>query len=225
MKDQVFNYENPVVFKESITPKVDSIEPAQGSSMGGTVVTISGEGFDAKDTLVEIDGVKCEVSSATEKELVCTTGKKSSKDETGLVVRSLKNGFAGHARNVKFTYLDDWSNALTWEKIGSIPMDNTDLIIAKGINLVVDVEAIPRFNDVIVYGSLIFKNTKDVSQQHLHCNKIILIGGNLFIGSEKEPLTSNLVLTIDSVNYKGEYSYDNGIISSKNGQVQIYGND
>ena len=104
-------------------------------------------------------------------------------------------------------------------------MDNTNLKIVKGINLVVDIEDIPRFNDIIVYGSLIFKNTEGVNEQHLHCNKITLIGGKLLIGEQKTPLTSNLVLTIDSVDYNGMYSYDNGVILSKNGQVQIYGNE
>lgn len=47
MEDQVFKYDNPVVYKDSITPKVESIAPTQGSSMGGTVVKIVGEGFDA----------------------------------------------------------------------------------------------------------------------------------------------------------------------------------
>jgi len=137
----------------------------------------------------------------------------------------MKKGIAGHKSKLEFTYLDEWSSALTWEKIGTIPMDNTDLKIAKGINLVVDVEDIPRFNDIIVYGSLIFQNTSGVNNQHLHCNKITLIGGKLLIGSEKTPLNSNLVLTIDSVDYSGMYSYDNGVILSKNGLVQIYGNE
>ena len=151
--------------------------------------------------------------------------KKTNSEETGVEVRSLNKGIAGQKSLLKFTYLDEWSSALTWEKIGTIPLDNTNLNIAKGINLVVDVENIPRFNDVIVYGSLIFKNTTGVKDQHLHCNKITLIGGKLLIGSEQSPLTSNLVITVDSVDYNGMYSYDNGVILSKNGQVQIYGNE
>jgi len=81
-----------------------------------------------------------------------------------LEVRSIKNGIAGHKSKLSFTYLDEWSSALTWQKIGIIPMDNTNLKIVKGINLVVDIEDIPRFNDIIVYGSLIFKNTEGVNE-------------------------------------------------------------
>ena len=56
---------------------IDEVSPQVGSVDGGTVVTITGTGFDVDPTLVEVDvdGIPCEVLSVSLTQIVCQTGK------------------------------------------------------------------------------------------------------------------------------------------------------
>ncbi len=58
------------------TPLVTSVTPAFGSSLGGTVVTITGSGFAVAgtDPVVVINSVPCAVTSASATSVTCVTG-------------------------------------------------------------------------------------------------------------------------------------------------------
>ena len=72
-----------------------SIDPATGSTMGGTEVTISGGVFHTGDNAVNtvtIGGVDCEVRSATSSQIVCITGSNSGTEALAAAVAVTSNG-------------------------------------------------------------------------------------------------------------------------------------
>lgn len=67
-----------VSYKNSITPKVQSLYPEYGTSLGGKNLTIAGEGFgdDGSKAKVLIDMVECQIQAISDREIVCITGKR-----------------------------------------------------------------------------------------------------------------------------------------------------
>ena len=53
---------------------ITSVTPNTGSNHGGTIVTITGNGFSSNQTTVSIGGVSCVVTTSTLSQVVCTTG-------------------------------------------------------------------------------------------------------------------------------------------------------
>lgn len=60
-----------------VTPKIESISAASGSTSGGQTLTLTGNGFDGTTVSVTADGVDCEVMTKSETELTCLTGANS----------------------------------------------------------------------------------------------------------------------------------------------------
>ncbi|KAL3886654.1 hypothetical protein ACJMK2_026634, partial [Sinanodonta woodiana] len=52
---------------------LSSISPSQGSIHGGTVLTISGNGFVVNNTVVQLDGTMCTIKSVTLTQIICVT--------------------------------------------------------------------------------------------------------------------------------------------------------
>ncbi|KAL3886657.1 hypothetical protein ACJMK2_026637 [Sinanodonta woodiana] len=52
---------------------ISSITPSQGSIYGGTVLTISGNGFVVNNTVVQLDGTMCTIKSVTLTQIICVT--------------------------------------------------------------------------------------------------------------------------------------------------------
>ncbi|KAK3587658.1 hypothetical protein CHS0354_042441 [Potamilus streckersoni] len=52
---------------------MSSITPSQGSIYGGTVLTISGNGFVVNDTVVRLDGTMCTIKSVALTQIICVT--------------------------------------------------------------------------------------------------------------------------------------------------------
>lgn len=80
VKFSSYNYQiqfnQSVQFSEGSTPKISSFIPKIGTTLGGTNLTINGSNFggDLASIEVEIDGVKCTVSSVNSSAIVCVTG-------------------------------------------------------------------------------------------------------------------------------------------------------
>ena len=61
---------------------VTAISPSEGSTEGGTSVTVDGSGFKPTDNTVTIGDVICSVDSVTTSQIVCTTGPRTSGEVT-----------------------------------------------------------------------------------------------------------------------------------------------
>ncbi|XP_026145815.1 PKHD1 like 1, tandem duplicate 1 isoform X2 [Carassius auratus] len=61
-------------WSESKTPKVTGISPTQGSSSLGTVLTITGSGFDGGNVTVKTGDVECSVLQVTNTSITCQVG-------------------------------------------------------------------------------------------------------------------------------------------------------
>ena len=89
----------------SSDPKVSSIDPDEGSELGGTNVTIKGNNF-VELLEVLIGGVACEpINIVSEKELTCVTGANLAVITDAIVDIEIRNinGDNGKLRNA-FTY-------------------------------------------------------------------------------------------------------------------------
>jgi hypothetical protein len=67
---------NSVVYKSTLSTKLDSISPRYGTVVGGTSVTFTGTQFSANkaDYVILIDNIACTVSAASTTSVTCTTG-------------------------------------------------------------------------------------------------------------------------------------------------------
>jgi hypothetical protein len=68
-------------------PSILSINPLSGSIYGGTRLIITGNGFDTKSTIVQIDNVNCTIINATINQLMCLTGAHSSANNLNFKIR------------------------------------------------------------------------------------------------------------------------------------------
>lgn len=103
-------------FAVSHTPTVTAVTPAYGSAAGGTPVTIQGTNLpeSMEDALVEIDGITCEVTSASAEALECITGERPVVPEVqSFRVASSSSGNAT-IMGEGFKYKDLWSSRVTW---------------------------------------------------------------------------------------------------------------
>lgn len=103
-------------FDADSTPAVVAVTPSYGSAAGGTTVVIEGSGLPTSvaDAVVEVDGVACEVTSATAEALECITGERPGVPEARQFrVASRSQGDASVA-GPGFVYKDLWSSRITW---------------------------------------------------------------------------------------------------------------
>lgn len=104
-----------VTYSDANTPLVTAINPNSGTAAGGTEVTITGSGFSAtvEENEISFDGVPCEISSASETEIVCTSGARASfvPPETIVTVNGSRSVVPSEQN---FVYIDAWSSQNTW---------------------------------------------------------------------------------------------------------------
>ncbi|KAI4871505.1 hypothetical protein NFI96_027165, partial [Prochilodus magdalenae] len=81
-------------WSEAKTPTVTGISPSEGASALGTVLTISGSGFNDGSAVVQIGNVSCSVLQVTSTSLTCTVGPASA----GLYPVSVSFPALGYAR-------------------------------------------------------------------------------------------------------------------------------
>lgn len=195
--------------QEILTPKIFSVVPARGTTAGGSNVTITGRFFSsiADDLSVTFGPFACSIKnvtslSAEEQEIVCLTG------APGILNGGYKYvtvSVAGHGSsvpspNASFWYIDAWGARTTWG--GKAPptgcgswhedKDCTDTVyIPEGQVVLLD-QDLPRFYLLLIEGSLIF-DRKDIS---IEASYILLRGGTLQIGTETEPFTHQVRITM-----------------------------
>lgn len=136
-------YDAAVEFKSTLTPTLTSISPKYGTVAGGTSVTFTGTGFSStpSDVTVTIDGVDCPVSSSTSTSIVCTTGNRPGTPDPTLTITIANKGNVA-TQGLRYTYGRYWSDINTWGG-GFPPIDGDSLTVAKGVNMIVDIDTSP----------------------------------------------------------------------------------
>lgn len=153
------DFSNLVTYKNEKTPKVTSVDPPLGTTIGGTTITITGEKFES-DSKVVIDDIDCPVSSVSATEIVCVTGKRPEFTESTLEVHSPSVGRAITGETV-FLYIDRWSDPNTWGGEAA-PREGDSVHVPKGQVLLVDVSP-PELYAVIVEGVIIWEDVQDLT--------------------------------------------------------------
>ena len=200
------------VYSLSATPLVTDITPNQGSSLGGTAVTISGSGFtDAAHTTVAFSSYPCIVSSVSSTSIVCTTTERSfiGPSPTGRqVLVTVNNGTVGNAilaadttLNTSplvqvpilpyFRYLDRWSQLNTWAN-NEPPVYNDTVIIPEGQTILMDMSP-PLIFVLLVQGVLVWDRQDGLT---LDAYYIWINGGTFQIGTQDQPFMQTAVVTL-----------------------------
>jgi hypothetical protein len=103
-------------YARSTTPFVASISPAEGTTGGGTSLTITGTGLSVAATIA-IDGILCAVNASLSNAtvVICVTGRRATHVSPPTVVVLVPGaGAAAVAANTIFMYVDRWSSPGTW---------------------------------------------------------------------------------------------------------------
>ena len=201
-----FNYELMT------TPTVTDIFPNNGSSLGGTVVTISGTGFgsDVTATTVAFSSYPCIVLSVSDSTIMCNTTARSfiGPSPTGRQVLVTVNSVIGSAiltadPNLNtaqlvqvailpyFRYLDRWSALNTWAN-NEPPAFNDTVIIPEGQTILMDMSP-PLVFVLLVQGVLVWDRQDGLT---LDAYYIWINGGTFQIGTEAQPFMQTAQLTL-----------------------------
>eukprot|EP00051_Salpingoeca_urceolata_P019992 m.295984 g.295984 ORF g.295984 m.295984 type:complete len:3942 (+) comp19518_c0_seq1:299-12124(+) len=183
------------------TPVVTGVSPRSGSSLGGTVVTITGTGLPTSTGTgsVSLNGVACALLTASATELRCLTAPRPSGSVApeSLAVTHTDTGSAAlvGADVALFRYLDSWSRPNTWAG-DELPIAGDSVVVPKGQTVLLDVSP-PCLFLVLVQGRLVF-DRKDID----FCAHYILVqGGTLEVGTEEEPFLQRAVITLRGDKY------------------------
>ena len=126
-----------VAYSLAATPVVTDISPANGSSLGGDVITLTGTGFPAASTAavtVVLNGIPCAVLSTTATAVTCVTGPRPYGQiaPASVAVSVAGAGLALYdARDTAFRYLDRWSALTTWQ-YQEPPVEGDTVVIPPG---------------------------------------------------------------------------------------------
>ena len=200
------------VYSLSTTPLVTHITPNQGSSLGGTQVTITGSGFsDAAHTSVAFSSYPCLVNSVNSNTIVCTTTARSfiGPSPTGRqVLVTVSNSTVGNALLAADTtlntsplvqvpilpfyrYLDRWSALNTWAN-NEPPLYNDTVIIPEGQTILMDMSP-PLVFVLLVQGVLVWDTQDGLT---LDAYYIWINGGTFQIGTQSQPFMQTAVVTL-----------------------------
>eukprot|EP00361_Fabrea_salina_P003869 CAMPEP_0202427040 /NCGR_PEP_ID=MMETSP1345-20130828/1320_1 /ASSEMBLY_ACC=CAM_ASM_000843 /TAXON_ID=342563 /ORGANISM="Fabrea Fabrea salina" /LENGTH=3382 /DNA_ID=CAMNT_0049037631 /DNA_START=76 /DNA_END=10221 /DNA_ORIENTATION=+ len=208
---------NAVTYSETNTPVVDSISPERGTTLGGTELTLSGQGFET-NAQVFIDGVECVVSTVTTTQIVCTTGQRPEYKEPSLEVLNPTKGKAA-TKGLTFSYSELWSELTTWG--GEVPpMEGETVHIPKGQNVVLDIPT-PVLNLILVEGTLTVEDKPGVT---LDAHYIFVNGGKFVVGTEEKPFQNEFTLTMHGNRETPSMpTYGNKALAVRNGVLDIHG--
>jgi len=181
-------------FEESVTPRVTSVWPRNGTALGGTEVTLEGSGFptSSSEVSVRLNGVECDVVSSTSSSVRCVT---RARDEVRPLSVEVEVSGVGLAAAVgpqaSFRYLDRWSWLTTWRD-QEPPRAGDSVVIPAGQTVLLDVSP-PELFLLLVQGELVFDRRDGLS---LDATYIIVHGGVLEIGTEEEPYLNDATITL-----------------------------
>lgn len=175
------------------TPVVLSILPTNGTSLGGTIVTLSGrflQSAQSQQPNVTLNGIPCQVSFWNSSDIRCTTGYRGPDNiQSGSVVVTVPSaGAAISGDKVLFVYMDRWSAHTSWRG-GQLPVDGDFVWIPSGQSIALDQDT-PNLLFLLVQGALYL----DASVPHISIDAkyIFVYGGQLIVSSFESFLPFNL---------------------------------
>jgi hypothetical protein len=182
------------------TPVVTSVSPRHGTSLGGTLVTISGSNLptDVNDIEVAFAGVACTPVSAsiTGDSIECLTGRRGPIVRHNSVPITLTildtrvgRGLAVANATVRFRYLDAWSAVNTWLN-NEPPVTGDTVVIPTDQTILLDQDA--SLFLLLVQGALVF-DRRDIN---LDASYIFVQGGLLEVGTEADPFLNQTTITL-----------------------------
>lgn len=139
------------------TGQVTAISPPYGSSLGGTLVTISGNSLPPTASTAEVylNNRVCNVQSASPTEILCITTPRGQFEPLSVRVREIGGtGYAVHNASVVYRYLDKWSHLNTWLN-DEPPIEGDTVVIPSDQAIIIDVP-LPRLFLVLIQGFLMF---------------------------------------------------------------------
>jgi len=161
------NDENPYNFSIQgtgvLTPTVTGISPTNGSTLGGTLVSITGSNLTGA-TAVMFGATSASITANTATSITAT-----SPAGTGTVDVKVTTpgGTSATSTNDQFTYAapgtftqatsTDWATASNW--IGGVPTSATDVIIPSGKTVVISATTQASCNNLTVNGSLTIQSS------------------------------------------------------------------
>jgi plastocyanin len=180
------------------TPVVTAISPRYGSSLGNTVLTVTGTGLPAivTDAEVMINGRACDVVSAASDgtQVTCRTTPRTDFRPLSVAVKDTTGvGTSVNNDTVYFRYLDRWSQANTWLN-DERPLENDTVVIPPDQAIVIDVP-LPRLFLVLIQGFVMFDPAATVPL-NLNATYIIVYGGALQVGTHDEPFEGDAAITL-----------------------------
>jgi hypothetical protein len=197
-----------ITFSPPATPVLHTIEPMNGTARGGTEVTLRGVNFGPRWTLgvndtnatvvVEFNGYDCNVTSVVSDTIICITTPRNE----GIRVPSMMVHIGGVGRAIvrpgtRWRYLDRWSSLDTWAN--QEPPVAGDLIFVPDGQAVLLDEDTPNVLMVVVEGTMVFDDTRDVS---LTATYIWVKGGIFEIGTADRPYKRKAVVTLTGNKYE-----------------------
>jgi hypothetical protein len=202
-----------------------AINPRFGKVQGGETVTFTGSNFGTSVSAVKVtlDGIDCPVQTVSDTQITCITGSRPGTPETSTVIRIEGYGYAA-TNGLVFRYVSYWSDEETWGN-EFIPMEGDTLFIQKGVNLLVDVDSTPLLKAVLVEGSLIFPSDSDPEHvRTFDAHYIFVKGGYMEVGTENDPYTSKLIITLHGNKQSPEIPiYGNKVIAVRHGILDMHG--
>jgi hypothetical protein len=195
-----------VTYSHALTPVVTAVDPRNGTAYGGTVVTLTGNGFGpAAEAEVSLNGYPCAVVACATGEDWCvsdatrvrcrTAARTDGIKPLALDLRFADRGLALRNATTRFRYLDRWSDPRTWQG-SERPRAGDAVIIPEGQAIMLDVSADVYL--VLVQGLLVFDH-RDLS---LDAHYIWVHGGELEIGREDEPHPARVTVTLKGDRWK-----------------------
>jgi plastocyanin len=195
-----------ITYSGSLTPIIESLSPRRGGTAGGTLLTITGSGFESTisgktvNVSINIDGVECSLRDSNDSLLTCRTNPhKTTLDGLVTVVVPGKGRavefFLGNATtpsSAQFEYVDRWSSRFTWGG-NDPPGEGAAVHIQAGQTVLLDTSPSGVLSLLLIDGNLIFDDNQDI---HLQAKYILILRGKLQVGTEEEPFMHRAVITL-----------------------------
>jgi hypothetical protein len=126
-----------------------------------------------------IDGVKCDMASATATQFTCLTNKRPGLYPNPTLDIKIAGKGSVATQGLIFRYVNRWSEPLTWGGEFA-PIDGDMVYVPKGLSLLVDIDSSPILSAVVVEGALIFPPSSNPNHLRTFDAHYVMVRGGLF---------------------------------------------